>query len=116
MGALYVITCKTCEELVESTEREDPKQPGGVKGTNYVGMTAGSLHARHKDHQKGHKARSKKNCLVKHEIDKHGGMPQEYSDKYIGREKGLLHLSIKEAIMIEGQVAGSSLNDRNELG
>ena len=107
---------KTCDELVENTEREDPKQPGGVKGPNYIGMTAGSLHARHKDHCKGHKARPKKNCLVKHELYKHEGIPQEYSAKHIGREKGLLHLALKEAIMIECQIAGTSMNDRKEKG
>ena len=116
MNALYVITCKTCEALVENTERDNPKEPGGVKTPNYIGMTAGSLHARHKDHRDGHTARSKKNILVKHEMENHNGIPQEYSAKHIGREKGLLHLALKDAIMIESQVMGTSMNDRKEKG
>ena len=116
MGALYIITCKTCDQMVESTEKENPKIPGGANGPNYIGMTAGSLHARHEDHRKGHLARSKKNCLVKHEIKQHSGIPQSYSAKHISREKGLLHLALKEALMIEGQREGTSLNDRNEHG
>ena len=116
MGALYVITCKTCDQKVDSTERDNPKLPGGIKTPNYIGMTASSLHATHEDHRKGHKARNTNKCLVKHEISEHGGIPQEYSAKHIGREKGLLHLALKEALMIEGQKVGSSLNDIHEQG
>ena len=49
-------------------------------------------------------------------MENHNGIPQEYSAKHIGREKGLLHLALKEAIMIESQVMGTSMNDRKEKG
>ena len=116
MGALYCITCKTCNQNIDPSTNEKHSHPGGVKAPNYIGMTASSLHARHTDHRRGHKARNKNNCLVKHEVDVHDGQAQEYTAKYIGRERGLLHLSLKEALLIENQVQGTSLNDRKEHG
>ena len=79
-------------------------------------MSASSLHARHKDHRRGHHSRSERNCLVKHEIETHNGERQEYIAGFISRQKGLLHLALMEALLIEGQLAGTSLNDRKEKG
>ena len=101
---------------IDPSTNDKHSHPGGVKAPNYIGMTASSLHARHTDHRRGHKARNKNNCLVKHEVDVHDGQAQEYTAKYIGRERGLLHLSLKEALLIENQVQGTSLNDRKEHG
>ena len=116
MGALYVITCVTCNNDIDTTERDNPRLPGGVQTPNYIGMTATSLHARHIDHRRGHKARNERNCLVKHEKEVHSNVPQKYTARYIGRENGLLHLSLKEALLIEAQKPGTSLNDRKEHG
>ena len=101
---------------MDPSAEDRPSIPGGVKAPNYVGMTASSLHARHLDHRKGHKARNKNNCLVKHEDEVHDGKIQEYTARCIGKERSLLHLSLQEALLIENQVQETSLNDRKEHG
>ena len=66
------------------------------------------------DCKKGHQARRESNCLVKHEKEAHSGNKQEYSAGFIGRQRGLLYLPLIEALLIEGQVAGTSLNHRKK--
>ena len=116
MGSTYYIKCKTCKEHIDPEIIDKPAVPGGIKSPNYIGMSATSLHARHKDHRKGHNARNKNNCLVKHEFEAHNGEKQQYIAGFINRQRGLLHLSLMEALLIEGQLAGTSLNDRKEKG
>ena len=45
MGALYVITCVTCNDAIDTTERDNPRLPGDVQTPNYIGMTVSSLNA-----------------------------------------------------------------------
>ena len=54
--------------------------------------------------------------MVRHDNEHHQGNKQTYTSKFIGEERGLLPLSIKEAIMIEKQHAGTSMNDKHEKG
>ena len=53
---------------------------------------------------------------TKHKIEKHNGQIQEYTCRLVTKERGLLHLSLREAILIQGQVQGTSMNDRLERG
>ena len=55
MAALYVITCQTCDQSIDTTKRDNYRLPGGIQTSNYIGMTASSLHARHVDHKRGKK-------------------------------------------------------------
>ena len=52
--------------------------------------------------------------MFRHNEDVYEGAPQEYFAKHISREKGLLHLEIKEAILIEGQSPILTMNNRME--
>ena len=56
------------------------------------------------------------NALVKHNQEIHGGNKQSYTARLISQERGLLHLSVKEALLLESQLAGTSMNDRLEMG
>ena len=87
---------------------------GGVKSAHYLGMTATSLHNRHKDHRKKHQSGLKSNIMVKHDQECHGGNVQRYTAKLVKSERSLLHLALTEAILIEGQMNGTSMNDRHE--
>ena len=42
--------------------------------------------------------------------------PQRYTTRILATERTVLPLSILEALYIEKQVPGSSLNERNEFG
>ena len=53
---------------------------------------------------------------MKHELEAHNGEKQQYIAGFINRQRGLLHLSLMEALLIEGQLYGTSLNDRKEKG
>ena len=54
--------------------------------------------------------------MVKHEEEVHNGVPQVYITRIGHRERSLLHLTIREALEIERQTPGTSMNDRNEHG
>ena len=84
--------------------------------SHYIGMCAVSLHNRQLTHRTQHKARNKSNVMVKHEMEKHKGQIQEYTCRLVTKERSLLHLSLREAILIQGQVHGTSMNDRLERG
>ena len=79
-------------------------------------MTATSLHNRQLAHRKGHEKNKPNNPMEKHDRECHQGIKQRYTAKFIGEERGLLPLSMKEAIMIEKQHAGTSMNDKLERG
>ena len=51
-----------------------------------------------------------------HDMDKHGGDIQSYSARYITEERGILPLAMREGILIENQIFGTSMNDRKERG
>ena len=87
-----------------------------MKSSHYVGMAAVSLHNRQLTHRQGHKARLKSNAMVKHEDEHHNGQKQAYTCRLVQRERGLLHLSMREAILLEGQISDVSMNDRKENG
>ena len=114
MGSIYCITCNTCKQVLDPEIREVPSISGGIKSAHYIGMSATSLHNRHKSHREGHQAGLKTNVMVKHDKDCHGGIVQDYTVKLVQTERSLLYLSIREALLIEGQIYGSSLNYRHE--
>ena len=116
MGCVYCVTCNTCKETLDPEVREAPSNAGGVKSNHYIGMCAVSLHNRHKTHREQWKARNKKNVMVKHEEEVHNGIAQEYTAKLVSTEKGLLHISLKEALLIAAQIRQVSMNDRMERG
>ena len=116
MGAIYKITCKTCRNVVDPPIIKEPRNPGGQKLENYVGMTATSVHWRMTSHLKGQKAKSSSNPLYRHDRDHHHGEPQEYLTRILGRERSLLPLNILEALYIEKQSPGTSINSRMESG
>ena len=83
---------------------------------NYIGMTGTSVHWRMTAHLKGQKARSSSNPLHRHDLEAHGGDPQEYLARILGRERSLLPLNVLESLFIEKQSPGSSINSRMEGG
>ena len=54
--------------------------------------------------------------MVKHDIEAHGGEKQEYCARIIQKERGLLHLALREALLIENQLEGLDMNGRKERG
>ena len=116
MGLVYVIRCKTCSQLLDPSEKEAKTVPGGLKSSHYIGMTATSLHNRMLDHRNGQKRKSKMNVLYRHDLDKHEGMFQEYEAECIQTDRGLLHLCLREALLIEGQDPSLSINKKMEQG
>ena len=96
--------------------KENTTVKGGVKSAHYIGMSATSLHNRQKAHREAHQTRQKTNVMVKHDIEEHGGIPQNYTAKLVQTEKSLLHLALREAVLIEGQIHGTSINERHEVG
>ena len=54
--------------------------------------------------------------MVKHDKECHGGVIQQYTAKFVKSERSLLHLSLTEALLIEGQLNRTSMNDRLERG
>ena len=117
MGVVYAIKCKTCYSIINPEVRENPQKPGGIKSPHYIGMSACSLHSRMLDHRTGQKrGKSLKNPLVRHDKEAHNGVKQEYSAVMVHKEQALLNLVMKEAIMIEGQLHGTSINGKEERG
>ena len=54
--------------------------------------------------------------MVKHENEKHNGQIQTYTAKMITTDRGLLQISLREALLIAGQVRSVSMNYRMERG
>ena len=117
MGIVYEITCKECNNKIDQDEEgAGSRKPGGQKAPNYIGMTMTSSHCRMVDHLIGQKAKRDSNPLYHHDRDFHQGEKQEYVTRVIAREQRLLPLTIMEALYIEQQVPGTSINDRNKYG
>ena len=91
-------------------------EAGGVRSEHYIGLIATSLHNRRKSHREQNLVGQKSNAMVKHYDKCHGGIVQKYTAKLVQTERSLLYLSLREAILIEGQLHGTSLNDRHERG
>ena len=68
------------------------------------------------DHLKGQKSKKNSNPLLKHDTNKHDGEPQNYTTRIMNSQKNILPLTIMEALFIEKQIRGTSLNERNEYG
>ena len=116
MGTVYCIRCLGCKEKLDPDTKEQPGSKGGVKSSNYIGRTTVSIHNRLITHREGHERGNSSNALVKHDIEKHNGEKQSYSAVVAQREIGLLNLVLREAILIEGQEEGCSMNDKMEFG
>ena len=117
MGVVYAIKCNTCLQEIDPHVKECPSKPGGIKTSHYLGMTACSLHNRMQSHVDGQKnGNSSKNPLVRHDREKHNGVKQEYSTVTVSKEQNLLPLIMREAIMIESQHYGTSMNGKDERG
>ena len=56
------------------------------------------------------------NPLHTHDMEEHQGEVQNYQAEDIQTDKGLLHLTLREALLIEGQDSKLTLNDRMEQG
>ena len=54
--------------------------------------------------------------MARHDKDTHSGVKQQYTAMFLGEERGLLPLAMKEALMIEKQTHGTSINDKMERG
>ena len=116
MNKVYIIRCLTCRQNLDPTIREKPSEPGGVRTAHYLGMTACSVHNRMLSHREGHRRKDKDNPLHNHDIEQHGGEVQQYQADIVGGDRGLLHLSLREALLIEGQDPSQSLNSKMEQG
>ena len=115
MGCVYCVTCNTYKETLDPEVREVASK-SGVKTSHYIGMSAFSLHNRQKTHREQHAARNIQIVMVKHEIEKHRGSIQSYTIKLVQSDRGLLHISLREALVILGQLTETSMNDRKEKG
>ena len=108
MSCIYCIICNTCNEEIDPQIRQQIQDPGGIKASHYIGMTATSLHNRQLDHRRGHISNRPNNPMVRHDIEHHQGYKQTYTSKFIAEERGLLPLTMKEAIVIENNIQGYS--------
>ena len=116
-GCLYEITCDNCQLPVDlSQDVRVIREPGGQPRPNYIGMTTTSLHNRMIGHINGQKYKNTSNPLYRHDRDGHNGTQQSYTTRLIAKEQKVLPLAVLEALYIEAQIPGSSLNDRNERG
>ena len=117
MGVIYEVTCNACREPIDpQSQVKESRKPGGQPRPNYVGMTRTSAHCRMQGHLSGQRTKSKSNPLHRHDVEGHQGIPQQYSCRILASEQKQLPLNILEALYIEKQVAGSTLNDKNEYG
>ena len=116
MGAVYVIRCNSCKAELDPMIKEQPTIPGGIKSQHYIGMTATSIHNRLISHIQGHKSKSKHSVMHRHDIDSHNGEIQTYSADCITTERQLLHLCMREALLIEGMDPILSINGKMEQG
>ena len=112
-SVVYEITCTTCNETVDVTT---DRQPGGQGAPNYIGMTRTSVHQRMISHARGQQGRKESNPLWRHDRESHNGDQQTYKTRILHAEMNLLPLCISEALYIEKQRIGSSLNEMNENG
>ena len=66
--------------------------------------------------EKNIRKKNPSNVMHKHDVEKHNGVKQNYTAKLIQADKGLLHISLREAILIAAQHHGTTMNDRLERG
>ena len=90
--------------------------PGGQHRENYIGMTATSVHWRMQGHLSGQRAKSQNNPLHRHDEMRHQGVPQSYTTRIVRKERTLLPLALTEALFIEKQSPGTSMNAKEERG
>ena len=67
-------------------------------------------------HLQNQKSKSSSSPLWRHDQSKHQGEFQKYTARIVRKERNLLPLCIMEALYIEKQVVGTTLNDKNEYG
>ena len=118
MGAVYEITCDSCQDPINLQVEVDPRSrdPGQQNRYNYIGMTRTSVHCRMNGHLKGQRSKLSSNPLWRHDDQVHEGVHQSYTTRILSKERNLLPLTIKEGLYIERQVPKTTLNDRNEFG
>ena len=75
-----------------------------------------TVHSRMNGHLKDQRSKKSSNSLHRHDLEKHGGIPQKYVTTIIGREKKLVRLNCLEAILIEKQPPTLSMNAKQEGG
>ena len=79
-------------------------------------MTGTSLHARGKSHLTAVRLKTKSNALALHCINAHEGIMQQFLMKSCTSHRTVLSCYKTEAVYIERQMIGSSLNNRLEGG
>ena len=116
MGAVYVIRCTSCKMELDPGLKENPKVPGGIMSSHYIGMTATLIHSRLLSHRQSHKSKSSSSIMHRHDVCSHNGEVQQYTADCITTERKLLQLCMSEALLIEGQNPGLSINNKMEQG
>ena len=101
---------------LDPTLKENPALPGGIRSSHYLGLTATSIHNRMLSHLQDHRSKNSKSVMHHHDVDCHQGVEQQYSIDVVTSERRLLLLCMREALLIEGQDPGLSINDRMEQG
>ena len=118
--SVYIITCNGCLETVTngpvSRVMPRPTEAGGEGRPNYIGMSGTSLHARAKSHMMAVAANNMSNALARHVTMKHNGIIQAFNMKVCSSHRTVMSHYKTEAIYIEHQIDGTSLNDRLEGG
>ena len=107
-----------CMEPVCTDSDIDPRSrdPGNQGRYQYIGMTRNSVHARMKNHLDGQKSKQSHNPLFRHDRDVHEGIPQKYTTRIMNTQMNILPLTVLEALYIEKQRNGTSINEKNEYG
>ena len=117
---VYIVTCNSCnmkvEEGPENRLGPRPTEAGGEARLNYIGMTGTSLHARGMSHLTAVKAKLQNNALALHCIMQHAGEIQQFTMKCCSSHRTVLSRYKTEAVFIEHQRMGTSLNSRMEGG
>ena len=116
MRVVYKITCNVCSAVVDQNEQIGHDRPGKEQKPNYLGMTAGSLHARMNAHLTTQVAGNLSGPMARHDEKAHGGLPQNYQVCVVDRGRRLLTLVTTEALWIEKQQKEVSMNLRQEAG
>ena len=118
MSVVYEITCNQCTKPVRDNMEIDERSrdPGNQGRPQYIGMTRSSVHSRMLDHLRGQKSKSGSNPLFRHDRDMHNGDPQTYTARIMNCQRNILPLTVMEALYIEKQQEGSSMNEKNEFG
>ena len=117
---VYIVTCDGCnmkvEEGPELRTGPKPTEAGGESKLNYVGMTGTSLHARGKSHMTAVQLKWMSNVLALHCSERHAGEVQQFTMKGCTTHRTVLSRYKTEAVYIEHQNIGTSLNSRVEGG